>query len=208
MGKRRSMSRGIADVIAQPLEHSRALQWVAESVRPHILGLLLGRGRREMFWHILRGTWLGHPLHPVLTDIPVGAWTLAAIFDALTPDGESPYANGARRRGGLEHDSRWRGARRRRACVVQSGRDRNVCNVARPTPHGSTLRKTACLRCVRIARRRRNARRPHGVFAKRRCEERTSARTRSARSQRRELTPLPHRPTEIGERANGTAWVR
>jgi nitrite reductase/ring-hydroxylating ferredoxin subunit/uncharacterized membrane protein len=31
----------------------------------------------------LHGTWLGHPLHPVLTDVPVGAWTLALVLDAL-----------------------------------------------------------------------------------------------------------------------------
>src|SRR5436305_5819118 len=31
----------------------------------------------------LHGTWLGHALHPVLTDIPVGAWTLALVLDAL-----------------------------------------------------------------------------------------------------------------------------
>jgi nitrite reductase/ring-hydroxylating ferredoxin subunit/uncharacterized membrane protein len=29
----------------------------------------------------LNGVWLGHPLHPVLTDIPLGAWTTAAVFD-------------------------------------------------------------------------------------------------------------------------------
>lgn len=32
----------------------------------------------------LNGTWLGHPLHPALTDVPIGAWTTALIFDALT----------------------------------------------------------------------------------------------------------------------------
>lgn len=32
----------------------------------------------------LRGrTWLGHPLHPLLTDIPTGAWTAAWVFDIL-----------------------------------------------------------------------------------------------------------------------------
>jgi len=31
----------------------------------------------------LHGTWLGHPLHPALTDVPVGAWTAALAFDAL-----------------------------------------------------------------------------------------------------------------------------
>ena len=30
----------------------------------------------------LHGTWFGHPLHPALTDIPIGAWALAAGFDA------------------------------------------------------------------------------------------------------------------------------
>jgi nitrite reductase/ring-hydroxylating ferredoxin subunit/uncharacterized membrane protein len=31
----------------------------------------------------LNGVWLGHPLHPVLTDIPLGAWTVTAALDAL-----------------------------------------------------------------------------------------------------------------------------
>ena len=30
----------------------------------------------------MHGTWLGHPLHPVLTDIPIGAWTTAVVLDA------------------------------------------------------------------------------------------------------------------------------
>jgi nitrite reductase/ring-hydroxylating ferredoxin subunit/uncharacterized membrane protein len=38
----------------------------------------------------LNGVWLGHPLHPVLTDLPIGAWSAAAIFDAL--DAERPSA--------------------------------------------------------------------------------------------------------------------
>ena len=29
----------------------------------------------------LHGTWLGHPLHPVLTDVPLGAWTAARSLD-------------------------------------------------------------------------------------------------------------------------------
>jgi nitrite reductase/ring-hydroxylating ferredoxin subunit/uncharacterized membrane protein len=32
---------------------------------------------------ILHGTWLGHPLHVVLTDVPIGSWTAAAVLDAL-----------------------------------------------------------------------------------------------------------------------------
>jgi nitrite reductase/ring-hydroxylating ferredoxin subunit/uncharacterized membrane protein len=31
----------------------------------------------------LNGTWLGHPAHPLLTDIPIGAWTASAILDVV-----------------------------------------------------------------------------------------------------------------------------
>lgn len=31
----------------------------------------------------LNGVWLGHPLHPALTDVPVGAWTATCVLDAL-----------------------------------------------------------------------------------------------------------------------------
>jgi nitrite reductase/ring-hydroxylating ferredoxin subunit len=31
----------------------------------------------------LNGTWLGHSLHPAITDVPVGAWTAALALDAL-----------------------------------------------------------------------------------------------------------------------------
>ncbi len=33
---------------------------------------------------LLHGTWLGHPLHPVLTDVVVGAWSLGALFDLIS----------------------------------------------------------------------------------------------------------------------------
>lgn len=36
---------------------------------------------------ILSGRWLGHPLHPLLTDIPIGAWTSAMVLDLLGGEG-------------------------------------------------------------------------------------------------------------------------
>ena len=33
--------------------------------------------------NFLNGAWLGEPLHVVLTDIPIGAWTVALVFDGL-----------------------------------------------------------------------------------------------------------------------------
>ncbi|MDI3340566.1 MAG: Rieske 2Fe-2S domain-containing protein [Sphaerobacter sp.] len=32
---------------------------------------------------VLNGVWLGHPLHPALSDVPLGAWTAAAVMDVL-----------------------------------------------------------------------------------------------------------------------------
>ena len=32
---------------------------------------------------LLSGTWLGHPLHPPLTDVVIGAWTSALLLDLL-----------------------------------------------------------------------------------------------------------------------------
>ena len=32
---------------------------------------------------VLSGTWLGHPLHPLLTDIPIGSFTSASVLDLV-----------------------------------------------------------------------------------------------------------------------------
>lgn len=31
----------------------------------------------------LHGAWFGHPLHPAITDAPLGAWTVALVFDLM-----------------------------------------------------------------------------------------------------------------------------
>ena len=33
----------------------------------------------------LQGKWLGHPLDPMLTDIPIGFWTSGVVLDFLSP---------------------------------------------------------------------------------------------------------------------------
>jgi len=47
---------------------------------------------------ILHGTWLRHPLHPALTDVPIGAWSAAAVMDLVGLAGDEknpPLARGA-----------------------------------------------------------------------------------------------------------------
>ena len=41
-----------------------------------------GGPRGKSARNFLHGTWIGHPLHVILTDIPIGAWTTAMVFDA------------------------------------------------------------------------------------------------------------------------------
>ena len=44
----------------------------------------------------LHGVWLHHPLHPVFTDIPIGAWTTTLALDAkAATTGDASYARAA-----------------------------------------------------------------------------------------------------------------
>lgn len=44
----------------------------------------------------LHGVWLGHPLHPVLTDVPLGAWTTALALDVQeAATGDRAYGRAA-----------------------------------------------------------------------------------------------------------------
>ncbi|MDQ6709446.1 MAG: Rieske 2Fe-2S domain-containing protein [Candidatus Dormibacteraeota bacterium] len=66
------------------LDRQRWLEPVADVFQKVITGLYkrLGAPGRQLKT-LLHGTWLGHPLHPVITDIPLGAWTLAIVFDLI-----------------------------------------------------------------------------------------------------------------------------
>ena len=58
------------DRIAEPL--SKAVRGAYEAAGP------VGRRAKDA----IHGVWLGHPLHPVFTDLPLGAWTTALALDA------------------------------------------------------------------------------------------------------------------------------
>jgi uncharacterized membrane protein len=46
---------------------------------------------------VLRGSWLGQPLHPTLTDIPLGMWTAASVLDLASALGDLDGRPAARR---------------------------------------------------------------------------------------------------------------
>ena len=52
-----------------------------EPARKAVLAVL----RPQALKDFLHGTWLGHPLHPVLVQVPVGTWVSAGLLDAVPP---------------------------------------------------------------------------------------------------------------------------
>jgi nitrite reductase/ring-hydroxylating ferredoxin subunit/uncharacterized membrane protein len=51
----------------------------------HIIQVIIGSQSKppRRLKSLLNGTWFGHPMHPVITDVPVTAWILTAIFDVI-----------------------------------------------------------------------------------------------------------------------------
>jgi nitrite reductase/ring-hydroxylating ferredoxin subunit/uncharacterized membrane protein len=66
------------------IESQDWLEPVADSVQKAVGECYesMGEPGRELK-NFLHGTWLGHPLHAALTDVPVGAWTAAVVMDAI-----------------------------------------------------------------------------------------------------------------------------
>jgi nitrite reductase/ring-hydroxylating ferredoxin subunit/uncharacterized membrane protein len=69
---------GLRDLL-RPLERWEPLD-IAGNWLGAAAGVLVGNRTAKT---VLSGTWLGHSLHPVLTDVPVGALTSATLLDLL-----------------------------------------------------------------------------------------------------------------------------
>jgi nitrite reductase/ring-hydroxylating ferredoxin subunit/uncharacterized membrane protein len=59
------------------LERAEALDGLVTTLGRFWDSVLPGGRARDL----LHGTWLGHPLHPALTDLPIGFWTSAWLLD-------------------------------------------------------------------------------------------------------------------------------
>lgn len=60
-----------------------ALDPIAEPLSHAVRDVFASAGRSgERAKDALHGVWLHHPLHPVFTDVPIGAWTAALALDA------------------------------------------------------------------------------------------------------------------------------
>lgn len=64
------------------LTDAAALDTVAEPLSRAVRGAYEAGGRAgTQLKNAAHGVWLGHPLHPVFTDVPIGAWTTALALD-------------------------------------------------------------------------------------------------------------------------------
>ena len=77
---------------------------------------------------VLSGTPIGHPLHPAMVTVPIGAWTSSLVFDVIGDDTGGPTAD--------------RDRLRERAA---DGRGRSVRTGCRRTgPSGESASSTPC----------------------------------------------------------------
>ena len=76
--------------IASVVENQTWLDSLATPLQNWLLKLFGQPGDpNRVVKNILNGTWLGHALHPVLTDIPIGAWSCTVVLDVASLSAES-----------------------------------------------------------------------------------------------------------------------
>src|SRR5918994_1958907 len=66
---------GILDRVADKATFDKAIEPAQRAVQAVL--------KPQALKDLLHGTWLGHPLHPVLVQVPVGSWTSAGLLDAI-----------------------------------------------------------------------------------------------------------------------------
>jgi len=75
--------------LGERLEAVDAIDRVAGPVHQRVSAVLPSGPVKDA----LHGVWLGHPLHPVLTDLPIGFWTSAVVLDLVGGRGARPAAD-------------------------------------------------------------------------------------------------------------------
>src|SRR3954467_11472873 len=71
--------RPLASSLADRLGATGAPDGPAEAVAKQIRNLIPAGPVKDA----LSGVWIGHALHPLLTDVPIGTWTSALLLDVL-----------------------------------------------------------------------------------------------------------------------------
>ena len=76
------MATGVAQAI---IDRQKWLDDISDKLQPLINNTFSSGGEvGKIAKDFLNGVWLGHPLHPVITDVPVGGWTIAQLLDLVS----------------------------------------------------------------------------------------------------------------------------
>jgi uncharacterized membrane protein len=78
-----------ADQVTGRLEGTRVLSDVAAALARAADAVVPTGPVRD----VARGRWLGHPVHPMLTDLPIGFWTSAFVLDVVPGRRTRPAAD-------------------------------------------------------------------------------------------------------------------
>jgi uncharacterized membrane protein len=83
------MARALPHTLSERIGAIDALDAPAKAIAKQIRNLLPdGGGVKD----VLSGTWIGHALHPLLTDVPIGTWTSATLLDLFGGRASRPAA--------------------------------------------------------------------------------------------------------------------
>ena len=69
----------MTEALVQRAEAATALDGIGDRLSQAVGKVM----HRAPLSNAVGGTWLGHPLHPVLTDLPIGFWTSAFLLDIV-----------------------------------------------------------------------------------------------------------------------------
>ncbi|MDQ5824527.1 MAG: non-heme iron oxygenase ferredoxin subunit [Chloroflexota bacterium] len=76
------MATGVSQAI---IDRQKWLDDISDKLQPLINDTFSSGGEvGKLAKDFLNGVWLGHPLHPVITDVPVGAWTMTQLLDLIS----------------------------------------------------------------------------------------------------------------------------
>jgi len=82
------ITRPLAHALTERIANLRAVDGPAAAVAAQVRSLLAPGALKDA----LSGVPLGHPLHPLLTDVPIGTWTSATLLDLLGGSEARPAA--------------------------------------------------------------------------------------------------------------------
>src|SRR5918912_3701995 len=77
------MERDITQLIENPIVESKTVATLSDGLRT-LLNKLFFESPLRPLKNFFNGGWFEHPLHAVITDIPIGGWTIAVVLDLLS----------------------------------------------------------------------------------------------------------------------------